>query len=141
MKTNKRRRTRRALGLLLAGLAVGAGLEVPVVEDLALVIPGFPGKVEAQYGTSRRVARRTSRRTSRRWGAATPGYGYGYGVGVAATVAMPVGASYISTLPAGCVATTVGGIGYQRCGSVMYRPYYQGDTLVYVVESPDEAPE
>ncbi|MFP2924353.1 hypothetical protein ACLESO_03875 [Pyxidicoccus sp. 3LG] len=131
MKTRERRK-RWAQGLLLAGLAAGGTLEVPVLEDLALVVPGFPGTVEAQYGTSRRVARRTSRRTSNRQ-VAMSGGGY---YGGAAVVAVPAGVRYVNTLPGGCVAAVTGGITYQRCGSVMYRPYYQGSTLVYVEESP-----
>ncbi len=131
MKTRERRK-RWVQGLLLVGLAAGGVLEVPVVESLALVVPGFPGTVEAQYGTSRRVARRTSRRTSRR-NVAMSGGGY---YGGAAVMALPVGVSYISTLPTGCVATVSGGVTYQRCGSAMYRPYYQGSTMVYVAESP-----
>ena len=49
-------------------------------------------------------------------------------------VAEPVGAQTITALPAGCVASTVSGIAYQQCGGVRYRPYYQGDSLVYVAE-------
>ncbi|WP_404363104.1 hypothetical protein ACIHQR_23940 [Corallococcus coralloides] len=78
------------------------------------------------YGTSRRVARRTSRRTAARQDAY-----YGNSTTV---VAVPAGAHTVTALPAGCTATTVGGVAYQQCGGVRYRPYYQGDTLVYVVE-------
>ncbi|MBN8226861.1 hypothetical protein JYK02_04980 [Corallococcus macrosporus] len=79
------------------------------------------------YGTSRRVARRTSRRTAARHDAY-------YGGTSTAVVAVPAGAQTVTALPAGCVASVAGGITYQQCGGVRYRPYYQGESLVYVVE-------
>ncbi|MFP2896169.1 hypothetical protein [Corallococcus sp. 4LFB] len=79
------------------------------------------------YGTSRRVARRTSRRTAARQDAY-------YGGTNTAVVAVPASAHTVTALPAGCVATVAGGVTYQQCGGVRYRPYYQGESLVYVVE-------
>ena len=70
------------------------------------------------------VARRTSRRTVRR----NVGYG-GYGYGAPVAGAAVAGAAVISTLPAGC--GFAGGI--YTCGSVHYRPYYDGPTVVYQV--------
>lgn len=136
-----RRETRRVrwwAGGILLGLSVLGGM-LPEMA-VAQYYGSFLGKtlsdeIMAQYGTSRRVARRTSRRTSRRHA----GYGYGgyyggYGAYGAAVMAAPVGVNYITTLPAGCTTTVVGSTTYQQCGSVRYRPYYQGETLVYVVE-------
>ena len=91
------------------------------------VMGGLLPEALAQYGTSRRVARRTSRRTSYRHDAYSGGTS-------AAVVAVPTGAATVTALPAGCMAAPVGGITYQQCGSVRYRPYYQGETLVYAVE-------
>ncbi|RKG97036.1 hypothetical protein D7V97_34820 [Corallococcus sp. CA053C] len=91
------------------------------------VMGGLLPEALAQYGTSRRVARRTSRRTSYRHDAYSGGTS-------AAVVAVPVGAATVTALPAGCMAAPVGGITYQQCGSVRYRPYYQGESLVYAVE-------
>jgi hypothetical protein len=62
------------------------------------------------------VARRTSRRTTRR----NVAYGSGGYYGAA-----PAGVIY--TLPAGCALS--GGI--YVCGTVRYRPYYDGPTVVY----------
>lgn len=128
MRMDARRARRWVVGVWLALLAVAGVLEVP--EEVRMVL--FPLQSEpavAQYGTSRRVARRTSRRTSSRqnamYDAATPDV---------AVVAVPTGARYVTALPTGCAATAVGSITYQQCGSVRYRPYYQGETLVYVVE-------
>ncbi|WP_375758442.1 hypothetical protein [Corallococcus exercitus] len=87
----------------------------------------LPDVALAYYGTSRRVARRTSRRTAARQDAM-------YGGTNTAVVAVPAGAQTVTALPAGCAATVAGGITYQQCGGVRYRPYYQGESLVYVVE-------
>jgi hypothetical protein len=133
-------RTGRRSALVVVGVALGVGLllqesgwTLPHELQVATQLLG-PGLAEAQYGTSRRVARRTSRRTAGRH-AAYGGYGYGYDVDVA-VVAPPPAARYVSALPTGCVAVTMNGVGYQRCGSAYYRPYYQGDTLVYMEETP-----
>ena len=39
-------------------------------------------------------------------------------------------------LPAGCVATAVGGVEYHRCGVNYYRAVFQGNNLVYVTTAP-----
>jgi len=57
-----------------------------------------------------------------------------------AAAARPAGApavgSVVSTLPAGCVSASTGGIEYQNCGGVYYRAAFQGSNLVYVVQEP-----
>jgi hypothetical protein len=68
------------------------------------------------------VARRSVRRGAYYGGA----YG-GAAVAGAAVAGAAVGAAAVSTLPAGCV---MGG-GIYTCGSVRYRPYYDGPTVVY----------
>ena len=40
----------------------------------------------------------------------------------------------VSALPAGCVSAPQGGVEYYLCGSVYYRPAFQGNNLVYVVQ-------
>ncbi|AFE05050.1 hypothetical protein COCOR_03166 [Corallococcus coralloides DSM 2259] len=112
MTTHSRKPRQRAAAMLLGLFFLG-----DMLPELALA---------QYYGTSRRVARRTSRRTSARQDAM-----YGNNTTV---VAAPAGATTVTSLPAGCAATTVGGVAYQQCGSVRYRPFYQGDTLVYVAE-------
>ncbi|MGE6761795.1 hypothetical protein ACQKGO_27535 [Corallococcus interemptor] len=114
MTTHSRRPRQRAAAILLGIFFMGE-----MLPDVAL----------AYYGTSRRVARRTSRRT-----AARQDNLYGYGGTSTTVVAVPAGAHTVTALPAGCVASTVSGIAYQQCGGVRYRPYYQGDSLVYVAE-------
>jgi len=49
--------------------------------------------------------------------------------------APPVGAIF-SALPSGCVSAPIGGIQYYDCAGVFYRPTFQGNNLVYVVQKP-----
>jgi hypothetical protein len=46
--------------------------------------------------------------------------------------APPIGTT-ASSLPSGCVETTVNDTAYQNCGGVYYRSAFQGNNLVYVV--------
>jgi hypothetical protein len=47
----------------------------------------------------------------------------------------PVGAVVVA-LPPACTSLTVGGVLYQNCGGVYYRPEFQGPQLVYTVVLP-----
>ncbi|RKH67566.1 hypothetical protein [Corallococcus aberystwythensis] len=113
MTTHSRKPRQRAAAMLLGLFFMGE-----LLPEVALA---------QNYGTSRRVARRTSRRTATRHDVYS-------GSASTTVVAAPAGAQTITTLPAGCAASTVGGVAYQQCGGVRYRPFYQGDTLVYVAE-------
>lgn len=48
---------------------------------------------------------------------------------------LPLG-TVVSTLPAGCTSTPVGGIDYFYCGGNFYRAVFQGNNLVYVTAKP-----
>jgi hypothetical protein len=48
---------------------------------------------------------------------------------------LPLG-TVVSTLPAGCTSTPVGGVEYYSCGGTFYRAVFQGNTLVYVTAQP-----
>jgi hypothetical protein len=48
---------------------------------------------------------------------------------------LPLG-TVVSTLPAGCTSTPVGGVEYYYCGGNFYRAVFQGNTLVYVTAQP-----
>ncbi len=37
----------------------------------------------------------------------------------------------VTVLPAGCTTVVTRGVTYHRCGTVYYRPYYEGNALVY----------
>jgi hypothetical protein len=94
-----------SLGLFFIGL-VGS---FPVVDRITHTIS--LRKAEAA-GTARRTSRRTSRRVTRRH------------------VAL---GTRVYALPGGCRSVVVGGVKYHHCEGVYYQPYYEGDTVVYVV--------
>ncbi len=48
---------------------------------------------------------------------------------------LPLG-SVVSTLPAGCASTPIGGMEYYHCGGNYYRAVFQGNSLVYVTAQP-----
>jgi hypothetical protein len=54
---------------------------------------------------------------------------------VAAGKPLPLG-TVVSTLPAGCTSTPVGGIDYFYCSGNFYRAVFQGNNLVYVTAQP-----
>jgi hypothetical protein len=49
--------------------------------------------------------------------------------------APPVG-TIVAALPPGCVSSAKGGVEYYNCAGVYYRPAFQGNNLVYVVQQP-----
>ena len=49
---------------------------------------------------------------------------------------LPLG-TVVSSLPAGCISTPVGGRDYFYCGGNFYRAAFQGNNLVYVTAKPD----
>jgi hypothetical protein len=49
---------------------------------------------------------------------------------------LPLG-TVVSTLPAGCVPTPVGGVEYYYCGGNFYRAAFQGNKLIYVTAKPE----
>ncbi len=84
-----------------------------LVKDAEAVIgrPATPGSVGG-------VRRRTRRRVLRRTAVVTYG-------------------TLVNALPAGCSKMVVGGVEYHNCNRAYYRPYYQGNQVVYeLVEKP-----
>jgi hypothetical protein len=77
-----------------------------LVKEAEAVIgrPASPGSVAG-------VRRRTRRRTRRRVAIGTRVY----------------------ALPGGCTSVITAGVKYHHCGGVYYRPYYEGNQVVYVV--------
>ena len=51
-----------------------------------------------------------------------------------AAAGSPATGSIVSALPGGCQQETKSGVAYQQCGGVYYRPAFQGNNLVYVVQ-------
>ena len=95
------------LFVLLLGLGWIPPMGTVLVNDAEAVV---------RRGAPRRAARRTTRRHHRR---------HRIAVGTRVTV-----------LPAGCTTVITRGVTYHYCGDVYYRPYYEGNTVVYVVEEP-----
>jgi hypothetical protein len=55
---------------------------------------------------------------------------------VARWIHVPIG-TVVSALPAGCAATTIGGVQYFKCASGdFYRAAVQGNSLVYMATKP-----
>jgi hypothetical protein len=48
----------------------------------------------------------------------------------------PAVGTIVTSLPAGCVSAPVSGVEYYLCGGVYYRPAFQSNNLVYVVQKP-----
>jgi hypothetical protein len=48
---------------------------------------------------------------------------------------LPLG-TVVSSLPAGCTSTPVGGVDYFYCGGNFYKAAFQGNNLVYVTTKP-----
>ncbi|MBX5480658.1 MAG: hypothetical protein IRZ16_02240 [Myxococcaceae bacterium] len=91
-------------------------------------------RADAYYGTSRRVSRRTSRRTATRQNQMYSGTYYPGSAVAGGALAGAVGAPYVTSLPPDCTTVVQGGATVHQCGGSIYRPAYQGDTLVYVEE-------
>jgi hypothetical protein len=54
----------------------------------------------------------------------------------AAAGAAPAVGTVVAALPAGCVSAPISGVQYYDCAGVFYRPAFQGNNLVYVVQKP-----
>lgn len=76
----------------------------------AEVVIGRPASAGSVGGVRRRTRRRTARRVTR--------------------------GTRVYVLPAGCTTVLSDGVTYYKCDGVYYRPYYEGNTVVYVVENP-----
>ena len=104
----------------LSFLLIGPLMYFPVREPVTSVLihdaeafrPGPPPPVVGPRGAARRTARRTSRRVSRRHAVAR---------------------SRIYTLPHGCRSIIRHSVRYYDCDGVYYRPFYEGNQVVYEV--------
>jgi hypothetical protein len=95
----------------LALFFIGLVANFPVVDRITHTITlrnAEAGGPASPRGTARRTARRTTRR---RVALGTRAY----------------------ALPGGCRSVVRRGVKYHHCDGVYYQPYYEGDTVVYVV--------
>jgi len=99
--------------LLRSLAALVAGMAALPLSNLAEARVGRPASPGSVGGVRRRTRRRTRRRVHRNM--------------------------TVNSLPYGCSATRVrGGVTYNYCGGIWYRPTYQGTTVVYIVDDIDE---
>jgi hypothetical protein len=119
MHVGVRRRSSKQLPTLVSLIVVPVALlvDLPVADGprpslvtIAEARVGRPASPNSVAG----VHRRTRRRTARRVAAGTR----------------------VHALPAGCNSVMRRGVKYYSCGGVYYRPRYEGNTVVYVVENP-----
>ena len=102
------------LPMLLIVLLIGIDC-VPYLDNVfienAEAVRGRPGTPGSAAGVARRSTRRAVHRR--------------IAVGTRVTV-----------LPGGCTTVITRNVTYHHCGGVHYRPYYEGTTVIYVVEEP-----
>ena len=101
--------------LLLLSFALLIDFPVVDIPNLSIIKNaearmGRPASPNSVAGVHRRTRRRTARRVT--------------------------AGTRVRTLPTGCTTVVTRGVKYHRCGGVYYRPYYEGNTVVYVVENP-----
>ena len=99
--------------LLLPLVAVDfSAVELPILVALntAEAVVGRPASPTSVAGVKRRTRRRTARRVA-------------------------VG-TRVYSLPGGCTTVVKRQVTYHYCGGVYYRPYFEGNTVIYIVEEP-----
>ena len=79
------------------------------------------------------VARRTTRRAVAYSSAETVAVSQQQAAPPPTAGVLPTG-TVVSALPAGCTSTTVDGVSLFNCGGAFYRPTFQSNNLVYVVQ-------
>jgi hypothetical protein len=105
--------------IILPGLLIVFLIGIDCIPSLDYA---FTGNAEARVGhpatprSAAGVARRSTRRAVRR---------HRIAVGTRVTV-----------IPTGCTTVITRDVTYHHCGGVYYRPYYEGTTIIYVVEEP-----
>jgi len=119
--------------LLLGEVDTRTLLPVPMIKQ-AQAIVGAPATPVSVAGVARRTAVRTTVAASSAAAASTaakpppppppPG-----------GPALPLG-TVVSALPAGCASVQLHGTNYFNCQGTYFRPAYQGQDVVYIVEKP-----
>jgi hypothetical protein len=121
------------LALPLAALFAPSPVSLGLVGEAHAVV-GRPATPVSAAGVARRTAVRTTAAvtsTSAAQAAAQPAP-----PPPAPTGAAPAEGTVVTSLPAGCVSAPVGGVEYYLCNGVYYRPAFEGNNLVYVVQKP-----
>ena len=128
---------------------LATSLVLMLIADVPLLPEQLVPEADAIMGVRRRTRRRTAvvvgSATTARTAAAYQQSAAPQQAAPAAPTAPPPAASgkplplgtVVSTLPAGCVATPVGGVEYYYCSGNFYRAAFQGNNLVYVTAKPE----
>ena len=111
---------------------------VPVFVSDAQAVVGRPASPASFAGVARRTTRRAVYTTSASTSAAQQEAAAAEQQAAAAQQQaaanqLPSG-TVVTALPSGCQSTTVDGVSLFNCGGVMYRPTFQSNNLVYVVQ-------
>ena len=137
-----------APALLITDVSSEAPLGLGIVRDAAALI-GAPATPMSYAGVARRTTARTVAVTStaaatsaaaesqqqqqqqkaQQQAAAAPA------PPPPASGPLPVG-TVVGALPPGCVSAPISGVEYYLCSGTYYRPAFQGNNLVYVVQKP-----
>ena len=124
-------------GLWLMDLSPEAPFLPVIVADAEAVI-GRPVTPVSYAGVARRTTRRAVYATSASTAAAEQEAAAAQQQAAAsqqqaAANRLPPG-TVVTALPSGCESTTVDGVSLFNCGGVMYKPSFQSNNLVYVVQ-------
>ena len=124
-------------GLWLMDLSPEAPFLPVIVADAGAVI-GRPMTPVSYAGVARRTTRRGVYATSASTAAAEQEAAAAQQQAAAsqqqaAANRLPPG-TVVTALPSGCESTTVDGVSLFNCGGVMYKPSFQSNNLVYVVQ-------
>jgi len=131
--------------LLLADFSTDAPLGLGLASD-AVAVVGAPMTPVSYAGVARRTTRRTVAVTSTAAAASAASVTAAsqqpqqQQPQAAPPLAPPPGSlpvgTVVSALPPGCVSAPIGGVEYYLCSGTYYRPAFQGNNLVYVVQKP-----
>jgi len=125
-----------ALTLWLIDLAPDAPL-LPVLVAPAQAVVGRPATPVSVAGVARRTTRRTVAYTSTASASAAQQQAAEQQQAAAPAPQQPAAppkGSVVTALPAGCTSMDVDGVNMFNCNGVMYRPTFQSNNLVYVVQ-------
>ena len=122
-------------GLWLVDFAPDTSL-IPTLVGEAQAIVGRPATPVSAAGVARRTTRRAVYATSASTASAQQQQAAAQQQqqpAAAPASQLPAG-TVVTALPSGCQSTTVDGVSLFNCGGVMYRPTFQSNNLVYVVQ-------
>lgn len=119
--------------LVLGEVDMTASLPLPTIKQ-AQAIVGAPATPVSVAGVARRTAVRTTAVAASSAAAASAASAPPPPPPAGAS-ALPLG-TVVSALPAGCASVQLHGTSYFNCQGTYFRPAYQGQDVVYIVEKP-----